>query len=499
MRREKIIVILIIALAILAVNLSAPKYWNQSADYINEQLLNNDKLSVSSDKIKIPHFWDKPFKLGLDLQGGTHLLYEANLSKIEKQDYDSSMQGLRDVIERRVNLFGVQEPIVQIQKTKTDYRLIVELAGVQNTSEAIKMIGETPFLEFREQKTESETQAILDKQKEIQEKAKELQEQGKTIEEIGAELDKIENWQLSQQDPYFKTTSLTGQYLKKAELGFDQTTYEPMVLIQFDDEGTKIFKDLTSKNVGKPLAIYIDGFLISAPTVQEAIAGGKAQITGKFTLEEAKELSRNLNAGALPVPIGRFNPETNEFKSGEPLSQQTVGPALGAVSLQKSLKAGMLGFLAIILFMLIFYRLPGILAGFALIIYVALILCLFKIIPVTLTLAGIGGFLLSIGMAVDANILIFSRLREELKEGKSFSLAIEDGFKRAWPAIRDGNITTLVVALILFGFGSSFVKGFALTLSLGILVSMFSAIFITQNFLRCFASTRIEKIKCLWR
>ncbi len=495
MCKEKIIVILIIVLAVLAVNLSYPKYWNQTADFVN-----NYQLSIINYQFKIPHFWDRPFKLGLDLQGGTHLLYEADLSKVEKENYDSSMQGLRDVIERRVNLFGVQEPIVQIQEIKGNYRLIVELAGIQDPGQAIKMIGETPFLEFKEQKTEQETQKILDKQKEIQERVKELQEQGKTIEEIVVELDKIEDWQLSQQDPYFKSTSLTGQYLEKAEIGFDQTTtYEPIVLIQFDDEGTKIFKDLTSQNIGKPLAIYIDGFLISAPTVQETIAGGKAQITGRFNLDEAKELSRNLNAGALPVPIGRFNTETNEFKSGEPLSQQTVGPTLGAVSLEKSLMAGMYGFLAIILFMALFYRFSGVLASLSLVIYVALILSLFKLIPVTLTLAGIGGFLLSIGMAVDANILIFSRMREELKEGKSFSLSVEHGFRRAWPAIRDGNITTLAVALILFSFGSSFVKGFALTLSFGILLSMFSAIFITRNFLKCFCGTRLEKIKWLWR
>ena len=481
MRKEKIIIIFIFVLAVFAVNFSYPNYWNQTADFFNT------KYPILNTKYQIPHFLDRPFKLGLDLQGGTHLLYEADLSKIAEEDYDSSMQGLRDVIERRVNLFGVQEPIVQVQETHNHYRLIVELAGIKDPAQAIKMIGQTPFLEFKEQKIEAETQRILDKQKEIQEKTKTLQEQGKTREEIEAELMKIENWQLAMEDPYFQATSLTGKYLKKAELGFDQTTtYEPLVLIQFNGEGAKIFKDLTSQNVGKPLAIYIDGLLISAPTVQETIAGGKAQISGKFTLEEAKELSRNLNAGALPVPITL-------------ISQQTVGPTLGAVSLEKSLKAGIFGFLAIILFMLLFYRLPGLLASLSLVIYIALILSLFKLIPVTLTLAGIGGFLLSIGMAVDANILIFSRLREELKQGKSFALSIEDGFKRAWPSIRDGNLTTLVVALILFGFGSSFVKGFALTLSLGILISMFSAIFITQNFLRCFAATRLEKIKSLWK
>ena len=459
MQRKKLYLVIaaIFVLGFFAGNFVEPRYWNQAADFLN-----------------IPHFPEKDFKLGLDLQGGTHLIYEADLAKIEKEDYSSSLQGLRDVIERRVNLFGVQEPIVQTQETPGHYRLIVELAGIKDPAEAIKMIGKTPFLEFKEQREEEETKKILDKQKEIQ---------GKTPEEI----QEIENWQLVFEDPYFKPTNLTGRYLKKSEMGFDQTvTYEPLILLQFDDEGSKIFEELTEKNIGKPLAIYIDNQLISAPTVQEKISGGKAQITGKFTIEEAKQLARNLSAGALPVPI-------------ELISQQTVGPTLGKISLEKSLKAGMFGFLAILLFIIIFYRIPGALASIALIIYVLLVLGLFKLIPVTLTLAGIGGFILSIGMAVDANVLIFSRLREELREGKSFAQSIKDGFRRAWPSIKDGNLTTLIVAAILFAFGTSFVKGFALTLGFGILLSMFSAIFITQNFLRVFEGTRLEKWKRLWR
>ena len=423
--------------------------------------------------LKLPSFPEKPFKLGLDLQGGTHLVYEADLANIEKEDYASSMEGLRDVIERRVNLFGVQEPIVQTQETAGHYRLIVELAGIKDPAEAIKMIGQTPFLEFKESRTEEKTREILDKRKEIE---------GKSNEEI----EQIENWQLAFEDPYFKSTPLTGKYLEKAELGFTQTAYESLVRLQFNDEGAKIFEDLTLRNVGKPLAIYIDQMLISAPTVQEVISGGKAQITGKFTIDEAKALTRNLNAGALPVPINL-------------ISQQSVGPTLGAISLKESLKAGLIGFLAIILFLIYFYRLPGVLASLALGIYVVFILTLFKVIPVTLTLAGIGGFILSLGMAIDANILIFSRMREELKEGKSFGQSVEEGFRRAWPSIRDGNLTTLIVAVILFAFGTSFIKGFAFTLSIGILMSMFSAIFITKNLLRCFVNTKLEKIQWLWK
>jgi protein-export membrane protein SecD len=408
----------------------------------------------------LPQLPKVPFKLGLDLQGGTHLIYEADLSNIEKDDYSSSMQGLRDVIERRVNLFGVQEPVVQTQEAGGHYRLIVELAGVKDPNQAIKEIGKTPFLEFREPKENYE---------EIIEKNRRLVEAGKEAET---------------EDP-FQSTPLTGKYLEKAELGFDKTTYKPLILLRFNNEGADIFKELTKKNIGKPLAIYIDGIPISTPVVQEEISGGKAQITGQFTIEEAKKLARNLNAGALPVPINL-------------ISQQSVGPTLGAISLQKSLRAGIWGLLAVFAFMVLFYRLPGFLASIALVIYVALVLALFKLIPVTLTLAGIGGFILSIGMAIDANILIFSRMREELKEGRSFSMAVEEGFRRAWPSIRDGNFTTLIVALVLFGFGTSFVKGFAFTLTIGILMSMFSAIIITKNFLRCFVGTKLEKVKILW-
>ncbi len=405
--------------------------------------------------LKLPHFPDIPFKLGLDLQGGTHLIYEADLSNIAKEDYSSSMQGLRDVIERRVNFFGVREPLVQTQGEK----LIVELAGITDPAQAIQMIGQTPYLEFKEEK--ENYQAILEKNTKV-----------------------AESKEGEYEDP-FQATPLTGKYLQKAELGFDQTTYQPLVSLQFNEEGAKIFEEITSRNVGKLLAIYIDGLPISAPVVQEVIAGGKAQISGKFTVDEAKALSRNLNAGALPVPI-------------KLVSQQTVGPTLGKISLEQSLRAGVFGFLAILLFMVLFYRLPGFFASLSLIIYVSFVMALFKLIPVTLTLAGIAGFLLSMGMAVDANILIFSRMREELKGGKSYSASLEDGLKRAWPAIRDGNFTTILVGLILFGFGTSFVKGFAFTLIIGNLISMFSAIIITQYFLRCFVKTRLEKVKFLW-
>lgn len=459
-RKTTYIFIIILLLSFFAGNLVDPKYFNSSADFIK------DKIGIA-----IPHFWDKPFKLGLDLQGGTHLIYEADLSSINKEDHSSAMQGLRDIIERRVNLFGVSEPVVQVQEAAGQERLIVELAGIKDPGEAIEMIGKTPFLEFKTQRSEEEKNVILEKAKELE---------GKTLEEAV----KIENYEIGLEDPYFISSELTGKYLKSAEMGFDQTTNAPLIVIHFNDEGTKLFSEITSENVGKPIAIYIDNSLLSAPVVQEPITGGTAQITGKFTVEEAKDLAKNLNAGALPVPI-------------KLVSQQSVGPSLGEVSLRQSLLAGILGFLAVVVFMVLVYRLPGLLASVALTIYIFLVLALFKLIPVTLTLAGIGGFILSIGMAVDANILIFARMREEIKDGKSMLISIEEGFKRAWPSIRDSNVNSLIVCLILFNFATSFIKGFAFTLGLGILLSMLSAIYITRILLLIFIRPSMEKHKWL--
>jgi protein-export SecD/SecF family membrane protein len=374
-------------------------------------------------------FPKKEFKLGLDLQGGIELLYQANLSQIPEKEKKEAMEALKNVIEKRVNFFGVREPVVQIQGE----RIIIELSGFSDPQKAIEEIGKTPFLEFREKKDED-----------------------------------------------FVSTPLTGRYLKRAQVGFDQVG-NPIVLLEFNDEGAKIFAELTERNVGKPLAIFLDGKLISAPTVKEKIPSGKAEITGKFTLQEAKELVRNLNAGALPVPI-------------ELISYQIVGPTLGKASLEKILKAGLVGFLLIVVFMIIIYKLSGLVAILCLVFFAILNLTLYKLIPVTLTLSGIAGFLLSLGMAVDANILIFSRAREELKTGKSLSQAFEEGFKRAWPAIRDGNLTTLVVNLILLLFGTSFVRGFATTLSLGILISMFTAIVMTREFLKMIIFPKIQKV-----
>ncbi|MFH1451185.1 MAG: protein translocase subunit SecD [bacterium] len=470
-KKNVIAVIGIFILAFLAANFSYPLYFNRAADFLNGKL--------GEDRAFFPHFPEVPFRLGLDLRGGSHLLYEADLSGIEKKDYSVTMERLRDRIERRVNnrelagVLGVQEVVIQTQETAGRHRLIVELPGIKDPAKAIQLIGETPFLEFKEMRPEEESNEILAKIEEVKDK---------TFEEI----QEIDNWQLAFEDPYFTSTSLTGKFLEKAELGFEPNTQKPLISIQFDDEGAKLFEELTSVNVGKPLAIYIDNEIISTPVVQEVISGGKAQISGSFTIPEAKTLVSHLNEGALPVPISL-------------VSQELVGPSLGRSSLEKVLKAGMIGFLVIFIFMIILYRLPGTIAVFALMVNAALLLALFKIVSVTLTLSGIAGFILSVGMAVDANILIFARIKEELSSGRDFSMALNEGFNRAWPSIWDSNVTTMITSLILFQFGTSFVKGFASTLIIGIITSMFSAIVITKLLLRLFEGTRLSRVKWLWR
>lgn len=399
-----------------------------------------------------------PYRLGLDIQGGTHLVYQADMSNISSDEQGGAMEAVRDVIERRVNLFGVAEPVVQVERSGKEYRLIVELAGIKDINAAIELIGETPFLEFREERTEQERNAI-----------REAQKKGERLDE----------------DPYFASTPLSGRHVKKANIDFDPTTYKPYVILELTDEGSKIFAELTRKNVGKRLAIYLDGAPISAPVVQEEITGGKAQISGNFTPESAKTLAGRMNAGAIPVPISL-------------IAQQSVGASLGEESLNRSLHAGIIGFISVALFMILWYRLPGMLSVLALMLYIVIVLAIFKLIPVTLTVAGIVGFILSVGMAVDANVLIFERSKEELLSGKQLEDAIREGFSRAWTSIRDSNTSSLITSAILYWLGTSVVQGFALTLGIGILVSMFSAIFVTRTFLIAVMSKKLEGYKFLF-
>ncbi len=633
----------VVALTALSGFLAYPQAWNRGADFYNEKVVDGLKLPGG---FKLPHYWNVPYKLGLDLQGGTHLVYEADTKDIPDSERADALEGVRDVIERRVNAFGVAEPIVQTNKSGDRWRIIVELAGVRDVRDAIRMIGETPILEFKEENPVEEIPLTADEQKQldalnadVRAKANaELklvqsgttslpwQEFGPISEAMAPELWKwadthqgvktpqlvetSDAWSvvrlnardtsekevkashilicfegaqgceepLSKEealaqlnalraeltpenfaekakafstdpsaqansgdlgwfaheamvkefaDPAFamkkgeiseavesafgyhliykadertlvrydldaiafpkatavdvrpdaepwKNTGLSGKHVRRAQVEFDPTTGQPMVTLSFNDEGRELFAQITKDNVGQLVAIYLDGEAISIPRVQQEIPDGTAVISGDFDFKEAKLLAQRLNAGALPVPI-------------QLLSQQTIGASLGQDSLAKSLNAGAIGFLVVVIFMILYYRLPGLVASVALGMYAAFLLAVFKLWGVTLTLSGIAGVILSIGMAVDANILIFERMKEELKNGRPLDSAIAEGFKRAWTSIYDSNISSLITCTILYTFTSSSVRGFAVTLAVGIVISMFSAVTVTRTLLRLIA------------
>lgn len=372
----------------------------------------------------------KPTKLGLDLVGGSRLLLEAETTESIAKITPEVMNRLQFAIEQRVNKLGVAETVVQ---QVGDKKLLIEIPNITDLKEAKAFIGETAQLEFKKE--------------------------GKAADG----------------SPIWVSTGLTGQDLAKSELVADQMG-QWVVSLTFNADGSKKFADLTKSLVGQQMAIFFDGELQSAPNVNEAIYGGKAQITGKFTQEEAQRMVNLLNAGALPVPA-------------KVVEENTVGPTLGADSIAKSQKAGIIGLSAVMIFMVLFYHVPGLIADIALIIYSLILFALFKTIPVTLTLAGIAGFILSIGMAVDANILIFERTKEELRAGRNLFTAINSGFDRAFTSIFDSNMTTIITCTILYLLGTSVVKGFALTLAIGVMVSMFTAITVTKNFMHLIFGT----------
>lgn len=390
-------------------------------------------------------------KLGLDLAGGTELIYKADTSNVVT-DKQGALNSLREVIDKRVNLFGVAEPLVQLEKSSAvagvvEDRLLVELPGVTDTNAAIAALGKTPVLEF-----------------------------------------KLVEGEVADGQIAYRPTELTGRYLKSSELQFGngsagQLANEPVVVLHFTDEGAALFEKITAENVGKQLAIFLDGKDISSPVIREAIAGGTAVINGDFTPEEARDLVRNLNFGALPVPI-------------ELVGSSAVGATLGASAFAAGVDAGIIGFALVALFMILWYRVPGLLSTIALAIYVIITIAIIKFIPVTLTASGIAGLILSIGMAVDANVLIFERMKEELRAGKPGREAAKIGFARAWPAIRDGHFTMIISSVILFWMGTSLVQGFALVFGFGVIVSLLSAVTITQSFLYAILP---EETKGAWR
>jgi preprotein translocase subunit SecD len=387
-------------------------------------------------------FSRQDFKLGLDLQGGTHLVLQGDMSKVAEGDRDNAIRGVQQVIERRINAYGVAEPIVQVRGND---RVIVELPGVRDTEEAKQLVGKTARLDFRE-----------------------LGPNGQWI-------------PATANGPDGPNTELTGKFFRKAEVGFEPRSNVPLILFEFDDEGGRMFGEITSRLVGRPIGMFLDDQELTAPNVREPITGGRGQIVGRFTLPEARTLVIQLNAGALPVPVSIEQ-------------EQTVDATLGADSIRKSIIAGQVALAIVALFMILYYRLPGALASVALLVYTLLTLAIFKLIPVTLTLAGIAAFILSVGMAVDANILIFERMREELRAGRPLGSAVDEGFKRAWSSIRDSNVSTMITCALLYWFGSNFgaglIMGFALTLGLGVLVSMFSAIFVTRSLLLAIIGAR---------
>lgn len=390
-------------------------------------------------------------KLGLDLAGGTELTYRADTSAVVGNKEDA-LDSLREVIERRVNLFGVAEPLVQVERSSAiagtpEDRLLVELPGVTDVAAAVDAIGATPVLEFALRNAAVPASATST----------------------------IATSTTATSTSAYLPTGLTGRYLESAELQFGTGSAgavgaAPVIVLHFNDEGGALFERITTDNVGETLAIFLDGVPISEPTIQEPISGGDATITGQFTPEEARDLVRDLNFGALPVPI-------------ELVSSGAVGPTLGADAFQAGLTASVIGFALVAFFMVAWYRLPGLLASLALVIYILITLALIKAIPVTLTASGIAALILSIGMAVDANVLIFERMKEELRAGKRPHDAVSIGFARAWPAIRDGHFTMIISSIILFWLGTSLVQGFALVFGLGVITSLFTAVSVTRVFL----------------
>jgi preprotein translocase subunit SecD len=425
---------------------------------------------------KVIYSRDVPVRLGLDLRGGLQTLMEADLPAdvpISQED----LKVAKTILENRANALGVSEVIMQ---TAGDRRIVAEFPGISNPEEVTASMKETGLLEFVDMGTkplpegtiietdygQSES-ATAPTEVPATEAAATAETETEATPEEGASPTE------TPEAPKVYHTVMTGAALSSASVTRDNLG-QYQIAFSLKPEATKLFADYTASHVGQYLAIVLDKKVISAPRIQSAIKGGEGVITGKFTYESANALAIQLRYGSLPIPI-------------KIVESRTVGPTLGQESVRKSVLAGSIGLGIVILFMALYYRFPGIVADLALLVYGLVSLALFKLIPVVLTLPGIAGFVLSIGMAVDANVLIFERLKEELRAGRNLHTAIDLGWTRAWPSIRDANISTLITTLILFWFGSAFgaslVKGFALTLALGVLVSLFTAITVTRAFL----------------
>lgn len=426
LRRNIFFIVILTALALV---IDAPK---------NFKLAN---FTLASPTINIGSFKrDLNIRQGLDLQGGTEVTLEANMKDIVASDRSDALDSAKEIIARRVDLYGVAEPSIKTVVSQDTYRILVALPGVTNPEEALALIGQTASLDFYEMPVATDSPTYAD----------------------------------------LRPTGLTGKDLKKTSVGFNSQNGKPEINLEFTEDGGKKFGEITSRNIDKPVWILLDGQILTAPTVQQAIMDGKAVINGEYTTQEAKNMVITLNAGALPVPINI-------------IKQQNIAPTLGETSVTDSLKAGAVGLALVALFMIMNYGWLGLIADLGLVIYGLLTLAVYKLVPITITLPGLAGFILSIGMAVDSNILVFERMKEESRKGNDWLGSMELGFGKAWDSIKDANIATVITTFVLFNpfdwnflNSSGMVRGFALTLFLGIAISLFTGIFITRNLLRAF-------------
>lgn len=446
--RSRLLVIIVLVLTAIYIDLPATLPINIHVGPVNiTNTLTRPPINLKMFGISFTR--DLTLKQGLDLQGGAEIVLEADMENVEANDRITALESAKEVINRRIDLFGVSEPVVQTNMANDRYRIIAELPGITNVSEALDLIGTTAQLDFRQLNSATTSATLAD----------------------------------------FIPTGLTGKNLKRSRVEFDPNTGTPIVSLEFDSQGSEQFAQITRDNIGKPVAIFLDSFPVTIPQVNEAIIGGRAVISGDFTTAEAKTLSIQLNAGALPVPINI-------------IEQKNIGATLGRESVTKSLLAGAIGLAMVMIFMALYYKNLGLIANLALIIYGLLTLAVYKLIPVTLTLPGLAGFILSVGMAVDSNILIFERMKEELRNGKKWHEAMELGFGRAWDSIKDANTATLITAFILFNplnwdflNRSGTIRGFALTLTLGILISLFTGVVVTRTLIRTLYQSRDYKRK----
>lgn len=452
--------LLIVLATIVAGVISLPKSFELNLP--GGRTLKLGSPSIHTTIFGVPISQDFEFKRGLDIQGGMQVVLQADMSGIEQTDRQQALQSAREIILRRVDFYGIAEPVVQTAQTGSDYRLIVELPGIDDPAEALQLVGQTAQLEFQ---LVNQIPATVS---------------AELIANASSDEDKKALEQSLSQQVSIESVGLTGAQLKRSSVQFDPTTGEPNILIEFNNEGRDTFAKVTEEHTGEMLGIFLDGGLLMAPVINTPILNGQATITGGFTLDEAQQLSIQLNAGALPVPI-------------TVLEQRTVGASLGNQAITQSVRAGMVGLLLVAVFMILYYGVKGLLASFALVIYALSTLTVYKALGITVTLPGIAGLLLSIGMAVDANILIFERMKEELRLGKPFDRALELGFGRAWDSIRDANLATIMTALVLvnplnlpFLNTSGAVRGFGVTLLIGVVLSLVTGVFVSRTFLEVF-------------